>query len=204
MGIRCGAAMTNLAHSASLDSKERITPSNRGIKHLDQPAFRWTHLNADKLIYFKDVEHPASARTQDALERFQGIPGRSAEGDGPRCQERGGRTCRGPFDDGGCRSAAHPPAIALRQRCAGSLSNNFPRPSWSMALEPTRMRLRGDLPQSSFSADHDCALAVSVYSQSSFSTQCGCSSSMTRPCRCSASRRASSHRLSHSSMISPR
>ena len=34
---------------------------------LDQPAFRWTHLNADKLIYFKDLEHPASVRTQDAL-----------------------------------------------------------------------------------------------------------------------------------------
>ena len=27
------------------------------IYGLDQPAFRWTHLNADKLIYFKDLEH---------------------------------------------------------------------------------------------------------------------------------------------------
>ena len=34
--VRCrGAAMTNLAHSASFHSNERITPSNRGIKHLE-------------------------------------------------------------------------------------------------------------------------------------------------------------------------
>ena len=29
---------------------------------LDQPAFRWTHLNADKLIYFKDLEHLVCVR----------------------------------------------------------------------------------------------------------------------------------------------
>ena len=33
------------------------TPLVLVIGLLDQPAFRWTHLNADKLIYFKDLEH---------------------------------------------------------------------------------------------------------------------------------------------------
>ena len=31
---RCGAAMENLAHSASFHSREKTAPSNPGIKHL--------------------------------------------------------------------------------------------------------------------------------------------------------------------------
>jgi hypothetical protein len=31
---RCGAAMKNLAHSASLHCEENIAPSKSGIKHL--------------------------------------------------------------------------------------------------------------------------------------------------------------------------
>ncbi len=31
---RCGAAVENLAHSASFHSREKIAPSNPGIKHL--------------------------------------------------------------------------------------------------------------------------------------------------------------------------
>src|SRR6056297_580927 len=34
-----GAAMANLSHSASFHSCERITPANRGIKHLGCPCF---------------------------------------------------------------------------------------------------------------------------------------------------------------------
>lgn len=37
-GMRgCGASVTNLSHRASFHSFERITPSNRGIKHLARP-----------------------------------------------------------------------------------------------------------------------------------------------------------------------
>src|SRR5690606_3534460 len=35
-----GASVTNLSHRASFHSKERIAPSNHGIKHLNQPANR--------------------------------------------------------------------------------------------------------------------------------------------------------------------
>ncbi len=62
---------------------------------LDQPAFRWNHRNADKLIYFKDLEHPGSVRTQDAPARradlhgsLPACPGRPAAGHPVRDRER--------------------------------------------------------------------------------------------------------------------
>jgi len=40
---RCGAAVENLAHSASFHSWENIAPSNPGIKHLEHVRFRLIH-----------------------------------------------------------------------------------------------------------------------------------------------------------------
>ncbi len=44
-----GAPVTNLAHNASFQSKERITPSNRGIKHCDDIA-RCKTIGADAVM----------------------------------------------------------------------------------------------------------------------------------------------------------
>ena len=78
------------------------------------------------------------------------------------------------------------------------------RPPWSITIKSTGTRPCNGRPRSFFSANHNCVLTVSKHSQSRFSTLCGCSNPVTRPRRCSASRRASSHRVLHSSMIWPR
>ena len=39
------------------------------MRSLDQPAFGWTHLNADKLIYFKELEHLICVRSDAGCSR---------------------------------------------------------------------------------------------------------------------------------------
>ena len=53
-----------------------------GRPALDQPAFRWTRLNAGKVISFKKLEHLAPVRTQEALAAARGAPAGGSTGGG--------------------------------------------------------------------------------------------------------------------------